>query len=221
MLRSCLILLLGLTIGCTRVIRPYEPILVTSKCGSAISCYEKSLGLLAEAKAMWDNVRTQLSPPGTVLAFAGDEKTVIPGWLFCDGKELPQASYPDLYKVIGIRYGQSTDGKFKLPDMRGIFLKGAGITDRPEGRSSLGQPYSGQAVGTYNLDHFQGHRHMTRKAYSGGVGGSSSASPLRTDGTAANGEFIDEPIGAPGFGEARYATTTEPQSLSVNFIIKY
>ncbi|MDR2426785.1 MAG: phage tail protein [Endomicrobium sp.] len=63
-------------------------------------------------------------PPGTVIAYAG---TNIPaGYLLCDGREVAISDYPDLFASIGSLYGTATSGKFKLPNLQGMFLRGYG-----------------------------------------------------------------------------------------------
>ncbi|MDE5068171.1 MAG: tail fiber protein [Trichodesmium sp. St4_bin8_1] len=54
-------------------------------------------------------------PVGTIVAYAGP--TAPDGWFLCDGRSLNSGDYPDLYKVIGSDYGNSTI--FRLPDLQG------------------------------------------------------------------------------------------------------
>ena len=70
------------------------------------------------------------NPVGTILTFFGD--TAPDGYLTCDGTEYNKSDYPELsghllsltnntaYIVSG------DDTKFKVPDLRGEFLRGAG-----------------------------------------------------------------------------------------------
>ena len=53
--------------------------------------------------------------------------TVPDKYLLCNGQEIAQADYPELYAVIGsLPVCQSdTDGMFKVPDLQGRFLQGA------------------------------------------------------------------------------------------------
>ena len=61
-------------------------------------------------------------PIGTVVAYAG---LVIPsGWMSCSGYTISIASYPDLYNAIGTAYGSAPSGDFKVPDLRGEFIRG-------------------------------------------------------------------------------------------------
>ena len=55
--------------------------------------------------------------PGTIMLYGG--AAAPEGFLICDGQELNPNDYPDLYNVIGSTYGLTTDGKFKVPDMKG------------------------------------------------------------------------------------------------------
>ena len=64
-------------------------------------------------------------PVGAVTAFSGPN--VPQGWLVCDGRVLSKKDYPQLYEAIGELYGKgSNTGEFKLPDYRGMFLRGVG-----------------------------------------------------------------------------------------------
>jgi microcystin-dependent protein len=66
--------------------------------------------------------------PGTVIAFAG--KTVPPGWLVCDGRNVDRTMYADLFAAVGVTYGVG-DGvtTFGLPNYVGRFLMGVAPTD--------------------------------------------------------------------------------------------
>ena len=59
----------------------------------------------------------KLLPSGMITQFAG---TSAPnGWLICDGSEISQTNYADLFAVLGNTYGTPTSiGNFKLPDLR-------------------------------------------------------------------------------------------------------
>ena len=53
--------------------------------------------------------------------------TIPDKYLLCNGQEIAQADYPELYAVIGsLECCQSgNEGMFKVPDLRGRFLEGA------------------------------------------------------------------------------------------------
>lgn len=75
------------------------------------------------------------SPPGTIIAFAG--QSIPPGWLPCDGSARNSQDYPTLAAVLAGAWGSdfgtscvSSSGTcdFELPDLRGEFLRGSGPT---------------------------------------------------------------------------------------------
>lgn len=59
---------------------------------------------------------------GMVAYFAGSNAQ--PGWLACDGSYVAINTYPELYTVLGTLYGPLVGATFKLPDMRGEFIRG-------------------------------------------------------------------------------------------------
>ena len=75
-------------------------------------------------------------PPGVVMPFAGT--TAPDGWLLCDGSDIPKTTYANLFAVISNLYDTQVNpttgssyvapalGNFRLPDYRGLFLRGAG-----------------------------------------------------------------------------------------------
>lgn len=91
---------------------------------------------------------------GEIRFFAGN---YVPwGWLLCDGTILPQAAYPELYKVIGNTFGGS-GSTFNLPNLQGRVTLGAGAAP---GLS----PYAlGEQGGAYQAklgpDNLPSHKH--------------------------------------------------------------
>lgn len=57
-----------------------------------------------------------VTPVGSVICFAGASAPA--GWLFCNGSEVLQNDYLDLFNVIGTFYGTASDSTFVLPDLR-------------------------------------------------------------------------------------------------------
>ena len=88
---------------------------------------------------------SQLLPSGTILPFAG--RNVPSGWLLCDGSEVSKTIYANLYSALldttqtsgvydtqvnpttGLNYAAPSSDKFRLPDYRGLFLRGAGTAN--------------------------------------------------------------------------------------------
>ncbi|EJF94348.1 phage tail protein [Bartonella taylorii] len=61
-------------------------------------------------------------PSGFIATFAMQE--VPNGWLLCDGATYKRKDYPQLFNAIGDKWGKDSDTTFKVPDFRGMFLRG-------------------------------------------------------------------------------------------------
>jgi microcystin-dependent protein len=107
---------------------------------------------------------SDLVPPGTVVAYAGD--TPPPGWLLCDGSAVNRTTYVALFSALGTAHGEGNgDTTFNLPDYRGTFLRGvdmgAGRDPDAASRTAPGPGgNSGDAVGSVQDDQMQSHRHL-------------------------------------------------------------
>jgi hypothetical protein len=108
--------------------------------------------------------------PGEVRAFAGE--ACPESWLVADGKEYPTSAHKRLEAAIGDRWGSSSTSTFKVPDLRGMFLRGwqrdrVASEGDPEAASRAippGAPIDaagGNHVGTFQGDMFARHSHTT------------------------------------------------------------
>jgi len=94
------------------------------------------------------------SPAGIIAPFAG---TSAPsGWLACDGSAVSQTTYATLYAAIGATWntGGEGAGNFRLPDLRGMFLRGTGTNATGSSSGAVGP-----SVGTYAADTYLNHSH--------------------------------------------------------------
>lgn len=69
-----------------------------------------------------NNNNSATTPTGTMVPWAGVSSMVPDGYLLCDGSMQLQATYPELFSVIGCAYcsmAMCTMSQFCLPDMRG------------------------------------------------------------------------------------------------------
>ncbi|WP_455466906.1 phage tail protein [Bartonella sp. B39] len=66
--------------------------------------------------------KVETFPSGFIATFAMQE--VPSGWLLCDGATYECKDYPQLFKAIGDKWGKDSDTTFKVPDFRGMFLRG-------------------------------------------------------------------------------------------------
>ena len=101
---------------------------------------------------------------GTIISWAGkniDKLTGTP-YLLCDGRSLNKNSYPDLFTVIGYRYGGSGDN-FDLPDFINRYPVGS---DNTNNLSLEGTTGSKGGVYTMSNHHFP-HTHNMNNITSG------------------------------------------------------
>jgi microcystin-dependent protein len=79
-------------------------------------------------------------PVGTITAFAGPVNRIPPDWMLCDGSTLNKNNEPKLFNRIGTMWGGTGQPDFKLPDLRGRFLRGV------DGGSTLDPDLAGRTV---------------------------------------------------------------------------
>lgn len=144
------------------------------------------------------------------------------GWLICDGAVVSRTTYAGLFAAIGTAFG-SGDGSatFNLPDYRGVFPRGAGTTNRTEGKDAAGNYYNGGSNGQYKTDQGQGHHHGPLSATNFIGGGSGTNAGIQTGGSSYNLHVTSTgPVNDGTNGDPRIGSETASASLSINFIIK-
>ena len=149
-------------------------------------------------------------PSGAVLPFAYNVTTgIVPaGWLLCDGSVYTTAVYPTLGALLGNTYGGST-GTFGVPNLSGLFIRGAGT------QTSGGVTYSAGTIGTIQADNFQGHEHSYGGTTAVSTFGGGSGSGLIGSAKTTTSEITDGTNGTP-----RYGTETRPVNLAMVYCIK-
>lgn len=167
-------------------------------------------------------VQQALCPTGSILPFAGD--TAPTGWLLCDGTALNRNGYATLFAVVGTRFGYGDSTNFRVPDLRGRFLRGRdGGAGRDEDRNSRGAMNSGgstgDAVGSVQDEQYRSHTHNYYDIYFSENGGSGTA---YTNGWGSGDSDGDnEPSEILRTGIASGGNETRPDNANVNYIIKY
>ena len=159
--------------------------------------------------------------PGEIRAFAGSSCPAT--WLVADGRELSDAQYPQLVGVIGDLWGTSAQGKFKLPDLRGMFLRGwnngrgDGDPDAKGRTIPPGAPISGaqgDQLGTSQADDFKSHGHKTNATARWGDKYADTIGFSADNGTYPGGANTNLPTDAAGGSETR------PKNVYVLYCIK-
>jgi microcystin-dependent protein len=114
-----------------------------------------------------------VAPTGTVLPFAGS--AAPDGWAICNSGEYSKTTYAALFAVIGTTYGE-TNGSggvgtthFRVPDMRGVFPRGAGTNGTSNYGGVTGHTPAGGSVGA------KGGQKTAPNGLSGGSGNQSQA----------------------------------------------
>ena len=160
-------------------------------------------------------VQRELVPPGTIMAYGGDKAP--DGWYLCTGLGINPASDPELFAVIGYRFGGFTFNGvhlFRAPDLRGRFLRGRdGGAGRDPDRASrtriFAEGATGDAVGSLQGDQFRSHSHSETRFVDSGN------DPARSTPTGDEvGQLQSTSTGSTGGSETR------PKNVYVNYIIK-
>lgn len=149
-------------------------------------------------------------PAGAVIPFAGSSAPT--GFLLADGSAVSRTTYSALFTAIGTTFGAG-DGSttFNLPDLRGIFVRGAGT-------QTVGSiSYSGTLASKQN-DQVQGHRHnLTMYGNIAAV----TSQPAASSASAAGAATTSDPVSDGTNGTPRVGAETRPANISLTYVIKY
>lgn len=142
---------------------------------------------MAALDAAFDEVMTdvqiQLFPIGTVLPFSGSVTDIPTGWLHCNGASFNTELYPELFALIGYKFGGS--GSFyHVPETRLTFLRGGNTDSGTTGGSS---------TATLSGIHIPAHTHTvtgyTTSAAFVGTGATTRYPPTSNGTTVASGSY--------------------------------
>lgn len=140
--------------------------------------------------------------------------TIPDKYLLCNGQEIAQADYPELYAVIGSLPAcqSNTDGMFKVPDLQGRFLQGANGnlgTVKEAGLPNITGYFASDIIG---LEHPAGSGNAVYMKHG-------QRYDLQS-GTSTNelvGWQLDASRSSAIYGKS---DTVQPPSISVNYIIR-
>jgi len=175
--------------------------------------------LQAATKAYVDTAQTTAAPAGIIAPFAGTSAPT--GWLACEGQTVSRTTYATLFAAIGTAWGAG-DGSttFRLPDLRGMFLRGTGTNATGSSSGAVGP-----AVGVYAADTYLNHNHTATDS-----GHTHSTIGFATPGLDPGGTTYGTVSGSAtsGFGYASITvatsttggTETKPKNYGILYIIK-
>jgi len=184
----------------------------------------RDLGDAANKANFLDNVtadiQPQLTPAGTIITFGGT--TAPTGYLECNGQQVLQSDYPDLYAAIGLTWNTGPTGSyFELPDLRGAFLRGAGTHGISANNMANGSDFAGPSVGDFENDQFQGHKHDFTGSNGSSTGSTSSKPPFSNNtGTETLSSALGNPSSDGTNGTPRTGDETRPFNAGILYCIK-
>lgn len=125
-------------------------------------------------------------------------------WVLADGRSVPGTSYANSISA-------------NVPDLRGVFLRGANLGRKGE----LGDPSGDRALGSYQADMIKFHQHEINRSQNGGgednYVGASGQRQQNTGWPRAKTNFMD--VDGKAVDE-RQASETRPRNVAVNFYIR-
>lgn len=181
----------------------------------------------------------QFDPPiGSIIAFAGPGTP--DGYLLCDGHSYSKsAPYDSLFAVIGTSWGGDGVTNFNVPDLRGLFLRGADLgrgQDPDAGSRTPANPggHSGDQVGTFQADALHSHSHdispnphqhdYTVRLNEGGVQYASAGGDvwaMKAPAGDPTRQTAQITLSLSGPTQAATASETRPKNASVQYLIRY
>ena len=148
---------------------------------------------------------------GIVSYFAAS--TAPAGFLKANGAAISRTTYADLFAIVGTTYGAG-DGSttFKIPDLRGEFLRG---WDDSRGVDNS------RVFGASQGDAFQGHHHIQRISTGGLAGGGFTGIVQGTPNADSSDDYNTTPTTDGSNGTPRTSTETRPRNVALLACIKH
>ena len=163
------------------------------------------------------NITDKDNPIGSILAFAGSKEDKPGGWEICDGASKKTNEFPQLFKILGFKWGKGVDlTEFKIPDLQGQFLRGVDYEQKtdPEVLKRINSEGTVGEVGSFQDDDLESHAHTT-DLYGSPGGGNNFATDGKIGSTDNVLRFSKSNTVQP-FG----GLETRPKNAYVNFIIR-
>lgn len=154
----------------------------------------------------------RMNPIGEVIMWVGSLSNVPYGYLPCNGSLVQRAAYPELFAICGTAFGTSSSTNFRVPDLRGRFVRGvsdiSGVDPDAASRTAMNTGgATGNSVGSVQADQFKSHAHDVIPT----TGAGAIDSPAEDFNGGAGTAFSTELEGG---------NETRPVNAYLNFIIK-
>lgn len=164
-----------------------------------------------------------LTPVGSVSAYIALVAPV--GWLLCNGQSLnavTNTQYEDLWLLMGLTFGGTGKADFKVPDLRGEFIRGWS-SDRTEGTPAV--QLDGRAFGSSQEMQLEKHKHTVANSDCQNYYGDGTADGWMNYWCDSNGYFFAQaPLSNDGTHPtqtAKMGNETRPRNVALNYIIKF
>jgi microcystin-dependent protein len=160
-----------------------------------------------------NDLQTQVPPVGSIIMYAGG--SAPSGWYICDGALISKSLNIELWSLLGNTYLAGRPAQtlsFYLPDMRQLFVTGAGDN------STYPVNASNKSVGDYNgqsiMEHGHNYERPTNqfKAHANAVG--TNVWRSNTQSAISGGVIL------PGGGIIGTDSENKPYCMAMNYIIK-
>lgn len=147
-------------------------------------------------------------PVGTLVIWPASSPPS--GYLECNGAAYFQRDYANLFALIGTTYGagRGVSGTFRVPDLRGEFVRG---WDHGRGVDS------GRTLGSKQTDAYKSHTHKYYPPHES-LGGGQKYSSYHSDWGGNGSRYY---MGQNGNTGASGSTETRPRNIALMFAIKY
>lgn len=109
-------------------------------------------------------VFSEIMPVGTIVPWAGSGNVPDDKWLECNGQTFIGENYPQLRDALGEIWGPSSGDNYRLPDLRGRVVVGAGTSssdDNGENRTFTVTDKGGEYNHTLTDAESPSHQHFT------------------------------------------------------------
>jgi len=93
---------------------------------AALWRYESGLRLTQEDSEISENIASEanLNLMSPIVGMIISSPSLLDGFLLCDGSSYLESDYPILASMLG-----ATGGSFNVPDLRGLFVRGASVSN--------------------------------------------------------------------------------------------
>jgi microcystin-dependent protein len=162
-------------------------------------------------------VFSEIMPVGTIVPWAGSGNVPDDKWLECNGQTFIGENYPQLRDALGEIWGPSSGDNYRLPDLRGRVVVGAGTSssdDNGENRTFTVTDKGGEYNHTLTCNEMPSHVHDVCGQVTDEAGFGTFTRYSRSNSSVFNSKLTSQPVGG---GQSH--TNVQPYTTT-RYIIK-